>query len=818
MAPKYSILLCNQPYTEYSNKISEWLHSGIKVFWFGSREEVQELKREYEAFAKEFLLLAYEVKIVSKCIIVDGDDRNQFISVLEKACPIFNAAQYLVEHNRSDEHIVVQASAGTGKTKVMIDRIMFLMHMIPDLQMSDIYMITFTNDAANQMNTRLQEMLLSRFHLTGNLRYFRWLEEQSQMNISTIHSFAYSMLKEYGISQSFTRHLKIRNFKYERKELIKDRLEERIQGHATIKSQVGLPLYRANALVDQYWEGFAKLGISRSDLEQMNWGYPMDKKSAALHQLISSVVGDLDEDYFAVKRQQDAIALNDIMRDLQTVLLDGQMPQTDISMKYLFIDEFQDSDLSQIKVAALLVKMMGTKLFVVGDVKQSIYRFRGATDQAFAILKRNLQEIGVNEVRNYILINNYRTAANIMNRMNVYFERWGKENLLLYDGPVVPFHQTAGVMEMIPGSKDTEEHNEVIVETARKQLEALIRRIESSGKEPTEKDRVVMLTRTNGQLTALTELLKRNGISVSVSKDGSFFASEAVRDFYTMIGSYLFADEPKHIFNYLLTPYAGEIEPMDVNEMEQFHGNYEMLVEYISHYLRQTRWEKYYKEFRLRPVMAVIQKMLDYEPVLDHYILDTKKRYRDLGWDERRCNTVTRIQAMQYQADLEKLMELLQRNLGGDKISLYDIYHYLELQIASNRSESEPDIESEDDYTSILCMTVHKSKGLEFDTIIIPYTNRKFPTGVYTEILIDPLTKQVGWNCAPRKNPSEYHFSSRESYMKNDFYDVLKQKDMLKTQAEEARILYVAMTRAINNLYCIVDPDDYYRKWSSLLL
>ena len=62
-------------------------------------------------------------------------------------------------------------------------------------------------------------------------------------------------------------------------------------------------------------------------------------------------------------------------------------------MKYLFIDEFQDSDLSQIMVAALLVKLMGAKLFVVGDVKQSIYRFRGATDQSFDILKRDLAEV-----------------------------------------------------------------------------------------------------------------------------------------------------------------------------------------------------------------------------------------------------------------------------------------------------------------------------------------------------------------------------------------------------------------------------------------
>ena len=141
-------------------------------------------------------------------------------------------------------------------------------------------------------------------------------------------------------------------------------------------------------------------------------------------------------------------------------------------------------------------------------------------------------------------------------------------------------------------------------------------------------------------------------------------------------------------------------------------------------------------------------------------------------------------------------------------MSLYDVYHYLQLQIATNRSESEPNVESEDDYTSILCMTVHKSKGLEFDTVIIPYTHRRFPDRYNTEIIIDPLTKEVGWNFATdKKNPD----------MRNDLYAKLKNIDIQRTKAEETRILYVAMTRAINNLFCIVHPPKDSERWSYLI-
>lgn len=808
MEPKYSVLLCNQPFAEYDNRIAKWLHSGIKVFWFGSSNDVETLRESYPQFVDEYLLQTFVARTSHGAVVIDGQGDNALIVELEKVCPMFNAAQYKVEHCSADEHIVVQASAGTGKTTVMIDRIMYLMHTVPGLQMSDIYMITFTNDATNQMNLRLQEMLMKRFHLTGNMRYFRWVEEQSQMNISTIHSFAYFMLKEYGISQSFTKNLSIRNFRYERKELIKDMMEEKTQDTEPVRKQLGFPFYKANELVGEYWEGFAKLGISRQDMDRMDWGKPVDPTSVAFHDLISSVVGDLDDNYFEIKRRNDAIALNDIMRDLQEVLMRKDTPHPDISMKYLFVDEFQDSDLSQIMVAAQMVKLMGAKLFVVGDVKQSIYRFRGATDQSFEILRRDLDQVGAKPAKEFILINNYRTASNIMDRMNRYFEQWGNDRLLKYDGPVVPFNDELGVMRMIPGSKDQKEEDELIAQTARNALDDLIERVKNSGKKPNEKTRVVMLTRTNTELTALGDILRRNKIPAKVTKDGSFFTCEAVRDFYAMICSYMFADEPKHVFNYLLTPYAGEIEPMDVNYMEQYSGDYDKLYEYLGEHLKQTSWEKYYKDFRLRPVMAVIKSIYDYEPILDNYVVNTKKVLADQGWEEHRIVPETRTRATQYQADLERLIEILQSTLGGSKVSLYDVYQYLQLQIATNRTESEPNVETTDNYSSVLCMTVHKSKGLEFDTIIIPFTGRSFPEKYDTEILIDPITKEVGWNFkTDKKNPD----------MRNDLYAKLKDDDIQRTRAEETRILYVAMTRAIENLYCIVQPVKNTECWSYLI-
>ena len=63
MEAQYSVLLCNQNLNEYKHKISEWLHTGIKVLWFGNEADVVALKQEYPTFAKEFLLQAYSINI-----------------------------------------------------------------------------------------------------------------------------------------------------------------------------------------------------------------------------------------------------------------------------------------------------------------------------------------------------------------------------------------------------------------------------------------------------------------------------------------------------------------------------------------------------------------------------------------------------------------------------------------------------------------------------------------------------------------------------------------------------------------------------------
>lgn len=820
MNPKYSILLCNQSLERYGGQIRTWLHQGIKVIWLGKHEEAAELRREHAAFADALLLIAHEITIKKKMLIIDGNDPDGYVeSILQRECPRFNSAQYLVEHCRSDEHELVQASAGTGKTTVMIDRILFLLHTQPDLRLSEVFMVTFTNDAAEQMDQKLQDALMTRYHLTGDQRYLRWVEEQSGMHVSTIHSFAYYMLKRYGIGEGFTKDLSIRTLNYERRELIKDLIDSVVDGERSILDQLGVPFYKADSLIAEYWNGFSKLGISHDDVKIMDWGNPVDERSALFQGVMTGILEELDDEYFEIKRKKEAVSIDDIMRDLQKVLQDKILPDPDINMKYLFIDEFQDSDLSQIMVACLMIKLLHSTLFAVGDVKQSIYRFRGATETAFFELKRIMKEMGTTSPVEYTLVNNYRTSSSVLNRMSDYFKAWGHRGLLQYDKPVVPFKQELGKIWMVHGLSK-EQGDEQIARIASDKLNDLIARVQASGKDVDGRTRVVMLTRTNRELRHLSSILRKNKIPAEIRKDGSFYAGEAVRDFYIMVSSFLFSDEPKFIFNYLLTPYAGEIDPIDLNDMEHLHGDHENLVAYLNRFLDQTDWKERNKELRLRPVLAVLKDIVDDDSLIDNFVLNSKARKKAKGWEEGRCNAATLSEAMQYQADLEKLMEILERNLGGDQVSIYDVYNFLRLNIATNREEAAASIVTDEEqakklYQTILCMTVHKAKGLEFDTVIIPFTDRSFPVGEHTEILIDPVERRVGWNYKDDKEKAGRN--RKYPAMRNDLYRGLKEIDVEGTKREEARILYVAMTRAMHNLICIVPDAKNRNTWASMI-
>ncbi|MEE0255478.1 MAG: UvrD-helicase domain-containing protein [Lachnospiraceae bacterium] len=809
--PQYSILYFKENFLQHREEVGRFLREGKKVFWFGSQEEASQLKKMYEPFSKAFFLQAFSITNVEgeqdfdTVSIIDGvgiaQEQKQLVDWLEEKIPVFNAAQYRVEHAGIDSNIVVKASAGTGKTTVMVDRILYLMHTVPDLNMSEIYMITFTNEATNQMNNRLQEMLLKKYALTGNQKYLSWLEQQSQMHISTIDSLAYDLFRRFGTSVGFGRDLGIQPLERERKNLIKDILSDQLNDKKNIASQLGMNYSDAGKVIDAYWKELTRKEYTISEVLRKDWGDTEEGTIPSNFQrILKAVLKQFEGKYAQLKLEENAISINDLLFDFGHYLLEERLDCKGLGMKYLFVDEFQDTDATQIRTFARLVQTIHAKLFTVGDVKQSIYSFKGATDEAFEILEEEMP----GKLQVYSLRNNYRTCANIMKVMEEYFFAWSREGVLRYDEAVRPFNTNIGSVEMeLIGSKSTIHTQTLnIINAALSDLELDIR---AGRKKVTDQTKVAVLVRGNKKAAEIAELCRKNGKTVVLNSDRPFFLSQAVRDFYALISSYIFAEQPVYTYNYLMTPYAVYDGVISVPEMEAEKEKPEGLAEYLSGFLSQTQWHKYQREFRLRPVVAVLKDIVESSNVIENYIAMDKVKMYGEAWTEAKKNKQALIDAKMYQKNLDKLMEILQQRMDGEFATLYDLYVYLTLMIATNREEMEPDIDMVNDYTSVYIMTVHKSKGLEYDTVILPAMNNRLVPNERTAIL--PGKDKVAWTFEPGKS----------NQMKSRWYAELQQEAAQKGVKEETRMLYVAMTRAVNRLILLVNNWENYESWSSLI-
>jgi ATP-dependent exoDNAse (exonuclease V) beta subunit len=497
---------------------------------------------------------------------------------------------------------------------------------------------------------------------------------------------------------------------------------------------------------------------------------------------------------------KNAISINDLFFDFGHYLLENKLDCDGLDMKYLFVDEFQDTDATQICTFASLVQSIRASLFVVGDVKQSIYAFKGATDEAFDILDDKMH----GRLTYFSLRNNYRTCANIMKVMEKYFFAWSRDGLLRYEESVRPFNQQIGSIEMeYVESKDSIPSQ--TIDAINRALNELELEVRSGRKKVNEKTKVAVLVRGNGKAAEIAELCREHGKTVVLNSDRPFFQSQAVRDFYAMISSYIFVDQPTYMYNYLMTPYAAYEGVVSVNEMEVLQGDQKALMEYLNQFSMNTNWYKYQREFRLRPVLSVIKDIVENENIIDNFIALDKVRMYGEGWTEAKKNRQALIDAKGYQLNLDKLMEMIQQRMDGEFVTLYDLYVYLSLMIATNRDEMEPDIDMEDDYTSVYIMTVHKSKGLEYDTVIMPAMNHGLEMDKRTTILVND--KKVGW----------YYKRDGSRDMGSVWFDELYKEAVKKGVAEETRMLYVAMTRAVNKLVLIVNNWDFYTSWSTLI-
>ncbi len=795
----YSLLLSgNAVHDHTEDEVETYIHSGIKCILFVPQEE----RKEWESLSKAYDRTAFSLYSVLSADIPrlelkDGPaskEENEAFEALIRLpmAEVFNHEQYLIEHADTKQVMIVKASAGTGKTTVMIDRIMFLLATVEGLRPKDIGMITFTNHATAVMINKLQQQMLKMYHLTKDYRWQERLEELSDMQISTIDSFFNHVLGDEGNILGYGSQVKVKSYIYEKKRILQEVIDEHFQKHP-VKDFLKEYVMSIDGYVNHaynLWSQLNSRGFFREDINNMDFGNAEDaedEKSATVNQYLRLFISEAEQRYQEFKRKQNSYTMNDIKSDMDALSRSAMKKLHKTQFRFLFIDEFQDTDNSQIRSAVWLQKLMGCQLFVVGDIKQSIYRFRGAEESAFDELKGQLSKSGLAEdmIAEFSLSKNYRTAEKVTKPLNRLFASWGEQGLLKWTEDAVSCVNEDGTYKQRKHSKFVPK-------------KALALEIKNELNIWKKNSHVCVLTRSNNKVKEFAELCRKEKINCVAKLKGGFYQSDPVRDFAAMLGALLYPMDCRHLYNYLLTPYTSSVP--DIKKLYQMDGRTDRLREYFNSLLSVDKWDTYLSLLRYEPVFTIIERI-----ILEQNPLQRYRKYCEQGFPFYEGVENVDWNTELYKLNLNKLLRIIYENFTGEYVSILEIYSFIQNKIWTNRDEDliYPEIKDKSSYVE--CMTVHKAKGDEFETVMLPYTRTPyFPEQTYDEretliTSIEGDSLKVAWA-----------FGHRGEKLCNEFYKNRLEEEQDAVRREEARLLYVALTRAKKNLICFVpyDPDE----------
>ncbi len=683
-----------QHWEEEKYNIAESLKEGKKVYVFSPfpipRLSIKELylDRYIEEFQFQlFQSTEWEYK-GGKKLLVDGENNRFIKNVLVPNFPEFNYGQFIAIHTPSNRNLMIAAGAGTGKTYVMIDRIFYLLEK-EDVALKDIVMITFTNASTNEMKERLQKKLLSMFHLTKKTKYLYYAEEVKDMQISTIHSFSKSILSQLAHELGYGRNFKVTGFKNKKKEII-ERLTDEFFKMNPIKDILSAEIkhYELVELMETFWAEMEKKGLTDDEIKnQLEWGLVVPERHQIFNELFRYVFHRCEEELEQEKKSENAIDLNDMVRKLKLFKGGEKLDQLQKN-KYIFIDEFQDSDNTQIELLANLHNHLNYKLFVVGDIKQSIYRFRGGDYTAFERLMEKVPS-GFQKVN---LKHNYRTSSSLLKKLDKIFSVWGKDSgnseasgsLLPYtveDRLISSESSSLREQEFICPKVNKEDLKKETIFHIRKSFELI--KLHPSKK---DKDKIALIVRTNKDAEKVRNWCEQEGIKTIQSLNGTFFKSDAVKHFKMLLDALLFPNEPKFVLNLLQSPYFGYSIP--AKSIVPFMGDKKRIVQYLKEW-GGNKFSTYLDDLRKLPVMAVIQKVISEEGLLHNIAPYYENKLGGSGHID--------VYVKQYEKNLYHLMNMIQQQFSPMNATLWTLYEWLTLQIRVNRDENEPEIETPED-------------------------------------------------------------------------------------------------------------------------
>lgn len=651
----------------------------------GTREiDVNQFADFYSIFNFEIYVVENIGEFVKDSVLVEeGLMNDEQKVVLRRLADItlFNFQQYEIEHAATNTNIMVAAGAGTGKTYSMVSRVAYLCNRTMDAVVdivNDIAMITFTKDAAENMNSRLKRMFMNYFVLTSNEKYMHLIEDMSQIQISTIHKFAISLLHKECMRMGLSYDSQVSSETYDRKRIYHEKLDaylgEKAEENADFVHQLSMQTYELEDMLI----GFCDQLYNRSvDVKNINVN-ELDNAIGSIpffNELIEKVAIPSEQQYSNDIKASNLISLRDCMININRLVNENKISGTGLDYKYLFIDEFQDTDDVQIETILGLQKIFGDqcKLFIVGDLKQSIYRFRGATLSAFTkVENENLVWA------KYSLNRNYRTDGRLLDLFDSAFSDMGDQDLLPYKEidkltsriqKEYPNDQLVRKIET--KSKDKDQFFEDLfkeVEYQKQEIEALTKTKKLSKEEKT----IAILVRYNYQIANIVKASESTDLSIKVSEGGDLFRLISTVDLYKLVLAVTHPYNKVYLANLIESNYMsvkiqqaklrGHSSTDKVSELVRILDEYFML-------LIGKKWNELITDFETRPVLVVLRDIYEHSKPWIKY--SSKQDYQ-----------------LEYRTNYECLLEKITQKYAREYLTINMIEEFLKINITTYQEEA----------------------------------------------------------------------------------------------------------------------------------
>lgn len=711
--------------------------------------------------------------------------------------------QKVVEYN-GNKPLLVEAGPGSGKTRVIIERVKFLINELK-VNPSSLLVITFTRKAANELKDRLSE------DIPKNII--------NEMQISTIHSFCLDFLKKRGNVTNLIdddsgekRMLFIQKYKYKlgfKNEFYLADYQipsviNKFDEYTTFKVDIdGLIDYikQTRPIDKEYVDFVNSFKFFPSKKVRENEKFKKSWYNARFLQTPKAYVK-----YLELLDLFNAVDYNTV----QIKFLESLKENPETQYTNILVDEFQDTDPVQAEIFEILLKN-AESFTAVGDVDQSIYSFRGSFRDYFEEFynKYNAELISLNY--------NYRSTNNIIRTSEAFIKPQRKEYSKKY----------------LVGARN-EDKESYILESLDPQEEAqkifnLIKDLKDNGKIRQYSD-VAILYRSivsNKNIPFLIDEFKKNDISYHISGTEDLIESDEVKSILTLFyyiarkldHSYGMSNLEKEWLN--LRAFCGIDFIPKFRKLSVETKRYLMeLQENFENDVLKTEKEVYFeltgKKSRKKKFNGVFTRN---EDVLIEIFKRVNKPVVDLDLIE---DTGDR----EFFTELEKLRENVFSSDEEDKLTILEVYYELlnlcgyfddlvinngnyelELENLSKISRTifnyesiisandvrglfffltnviEGYVTSSSDVDGVQLMTVHKAKGLEFPvTIVSSLSEYNFPLAPR-----DPMREKDNIN-------KEDTFYTPNKFL--EYKDCSEADEVNLGLAEENRVIYVAMTRA----------------------